>query len=46
MKVRDLSPDSLDSCAYLPATKVDPVNAIGASFDISAAQGVAGTTMP
>ena len=30
---------------FPPATKVDPVNAIGASVDISAGQGVATTTM-
>ena len=45
MKARADSPGSLDSCASLPATKVDPVNAIGASIDISAGQWVAATTM-
>lgn len=46
MKARTDSPDSLDSYASLLATKVDPVDAIGASVDISAGQRVAATTMP
>ena len=42
MKTRADSPVRPDICASLPATKADPVNAIGASVDISAGQEVVG----